>query len=365
MTLQVVQRRRGLQRVARRLREGTVTIGFLGGSITDPRPGYNWPEPVIGWFVNRFPGVRLSVENAAIGATGSALAVFRAQRDIIDRHCDLVFVEYAVNDQGAPAEARMRTREGLIRKLLAGTGRDVVLVHTFCQDMYDDISAGRVPASIAEFEELGQHYGVPSVWAGLHALREVMAGRMRWEEWLPDGLHPQSRGSLSYAQSVIAYLEQELSAGSDGDEIPCGDLRPQPLNVRHWESTSIVPLERVHLHGPWSLRRFPHHAWIDRILSTAAVGAGLSFRFSGRGLALAFDFGKTASEFRYRFDDSDWIGVTRERPDWCGDGGWYRLETLADDLDHREHAFNLEVVHGNRPECTGTNCHLALIGIVD
>jgi len=67
-----------------------VTIGFLGGSITDPRPGYNWPEPVIGWFVNRFPGVRLSVENAAIGATGSALAVFRAQWDIIDRHCDLV-----------------------------------------------------------------------------------------------------------------------------------------------------------------------------------------------------------------------------------------------------------------------------------
>jgi hypothetical protein len=132
MSLQVVRRRRGLRRVARRLREGALTVGFLGGSITDPRPGYNWPEPIISWFLNRFPGVRLSVENAAIGATGSALAVFRAQRDIIGRHCDLVFVEYAVNDHDVPSEARMRSREGLIRKLLGGEGRDVVLVHTFC-----------------------------------------------------------------------------------------------------------------------------------------------------------------------------------------------------------------------------------------
>ncbi len=364
MSLQVVRRRRGLHQVARRLHEGTLTIGFLGGSITDPRPGYNWPEPVIGWFAHRFPGVRLRIENAAIGATGSDLAVFRAQRDIIDRHCDLVFMEYAVNDQGAPAERRMRAREGLIRKLLAGVGRDVVLVHTFCQDMYDDMIAERMPASIAAFEDLGQHYELPSVWVGLHALREVRAGRMRWEEWLPDGLHPQARGSLSYAQSVIAYLEEAVSA-TPGDEVMrCGDPQP-PLNARHWESAHTLPFEAVQVQGPWTLRRFPHHAWIDRILSTTAPEASISFRFHGRGLALAFDFGKTSSEFRYRLDGGAWLTMTRERPEWCGDHGWYRLDTLADDLDAREHDVTLEVVHGNRPECTGTNCDLALIGIVD
>ncbi|HEX2948401.1 MAG TPA: hypothetical protein VHV83_02335, partial [Armatimonadota bacterium] len=62
--------------------------------------------------------------------------------------------------------------------------------------------AGQMPASIREFEELADHYGIPSVWMGLHAFNDVKAGRMRWEEWLPDGLHPQDRGSYSYAQSV-------------------------------------------------------------------------------------------------------------------------------------------------------------------
>ena len=117
--LQVFQHRGGLARTLGALKSGAVTLGFIGGSITDPRPGYTWPEPVIAWFASTFPGVRIAVENAAIGATGSELAVFRARRDLIGRGCDVVFVEFAVNDSGEPADKRMRTREGLLRKLLA------------------------------------------------------------------------------------------------------------------------------------------------------------------------------------------------------------------------------------------------------
>jgi hypothetical protein len=78
--------------------------------------------------------------------------VFRAQRDLIDRECDLVFVEFAVNDNGTPKETRMKTREGLLRKLLQDDRRDVVLVYTYCQEMYEDMVAGRMPSSIEEFE---------------------------------------------------------------------------------------------------------------------------------------------------------------------------------------------------------------------
>ncbi|WP_029192644.1 hypothetical protein [Paenibacillus harenae] len=73
---------------------------------------------MIGWLAEQFPDARISVENAAIGATGSDLAAFRAKRDLIDRGCDLVFVEYAVNDEGTPPEQRGRSREGLIRAKL-------------------------------------------------------------------------------------------------------------------------------------------------------------------------------------------------------------------------------------------------------
>ena len=102
--LKVHQHRQGLARVSACLRKGRLTVGYIGGSISDPRPPYTWPDVVSRWFANRFPGLRVIEENAALGATGSELAVFRAERDLIDRGCDLVLIEFAVNDSGEPAE---------------------------------------------------------------------------------------------------------------------------------------------------------------------------------------------------------------------------------------------------------------------
>jgi len=362
--MQVHRHRRGLSRVRRALERGRATLGYVGGSITDGRTGCSWPEPVTAWFVEQFPAVRVTVENAAIGATGSDSAVFRAERDLIGRGCDLVFIEYAVNDYGTDPEPRRRSQEGLIRKLLSGEGRDIVLTYTYSQPMYEFMSRGELPPSIRDLEELGEHYGIGSVWMGLHALSEVNAGLMRWEEWLPDGLHPQARGSLSYAQSVIAFLRKELVDSPSQGDIPTGEARPAPLNAHNWEHTALVPFSAVKLEGPWTIRRWLLNPWIDEALCTSAIGAKLRFEFEGRGLALAFDFGKTSSEFRWRLEGGEWTPVVRERPDWRGPQGSFYLSLLADNLPAGRHDVEIEVTHGNRPDCTGTNFHLGLIGVI-
>jgi lysophospholipase L1-like esterase len=369
--MEIYQHRGGLKRTLQAIKNGAVTLGFIGGSITDGRAEWNWPEPVAAWFVEQYPGVRVTVENAAIGATGSDLAVFRAQRDMIDKGCDQVFIEFAVNDSGSPAEQRMRSREGLIRKLLAGEGRDIVLTYTFHQPQYAEMMAGKMPGYVADFEQLGAHYHLGSVWMGLYALQEVMKGRMRWEEWLPDGLHPQHRGSLSYAQSVMPFLEKELAAAPSQEVILTGTSLPAPLNVSNWEKACALPFSTVKLEGPWSIRNWPKLYWIDRVLHTSAVGARLSFAFEGRGLLLGFDFGRTSAEFMYRLDGGDWQASNRDRPDWCGTDGWYRTFLVADDLPNRSHTFEMEVVHGLAHSdavlpgnFTGTNINLGLIGIL-
>lgn len=362
--MEIHQHRGRLARTLDRLSQGEVRVGFIGGSITDGRSGYSWPKTVMAWLVGHFPAVRFIEENAAIGATGSDLAVFRAQRDLIDRGCDLVFVEFAVNDGGVPTEKRRKTREGLIRKLLAGEGRDLVLVYTYAQTMYDDMFAGRVPASIAEFEELAEHYGLGSVWMGLAAFREVQAGLMRWEEWLPDGLHPRERGSLCYGQSVAEFLERELVARPSKKAIRTGDRMPPPLDPLHWQGAWCLALSEIKTQGPWLRRRSLNITWLDQILETAAVGAGLSLSFEGRGLYLGLDFGKNAAEFTWRMDGGEWTAKTMDRPAWCGESGWLRLIEVADALEPGRHTFELTVVHGNRPECTGTNFRLGLVGIV-
>jgi hypothetical protein len=357
----VARRRRPLAATCAALTRRSLTVGFLGGSITDARTGTRWPEPLVGWLVDAYPTVRVTVENAAIGATGSDLAVFRAQREIIARGCDLVFVEYAVNDFNQPTPRRQRTREGLLRQLLAAPD-DVVLVHAFQAEMLPEMRGGIVPPSVAEFERLAEHYSLNSVWMGLHSLREVHRGLMTWEEWLPDGLHPENRGSLSYAQSVIEFLTAELAADKNVAPAPVG--LPAPLDAGAWERTGFVPFEGIERTGPWMVRRWVAHAWIDQVLQTTAPGAGLRFSFEGRGLVLGFDFGRASSEVRYRVDGGEWQETHRERPAWVGDNGWYRPTVVADDLASGRHTFELETLPCLAGGGRGATTTIAFFGVI-
>jgi lysophospholipase L1-like esterase len=362
--LPVHRHRQGLARTRRALAEGALTVGFLGGSITDARPGHNWPGPVSAWLVEAFPAARITVENAAIGATGSGLAAFRADRDILVHDCDLVFVEYAVNDNGHPTDRRERSREGLLRQLLAGEGRDVVFAYTFSQPMYPAMREGEMPASVAEFETLAEHYGVGSVWMGLHALQEVMRGRLRWEVWLPDGIHPQHRGSQSYAESVIAFLRRELLDAPGPGALPAGDARPAPLHPAHWEGATRLAFDAVETTGPWSVQRFPQNYWMARVLETVAPGAGLAFDFNGRGVALAVEAGRLCADFRWRLDGGEWQTVAHEHPEWYPANGLVALELLADDLPAGPHRLDLEVLRRPERQRGATNFRLVFPGVL-
>ena len=352
----VIRVRRPLARTAAALARGHITLGFLGGSITDAKTGTRWPEPFVAWLTATYRAVRFTIENAALGATGSDLAVFRCQRDILTHGCDLVFVEYAVNDFDQPTARRNRTREGLLRQLLAADC-DVVLVHAFRPEMLDAFVAGQLPASIAEFERLAEHYGVGSVNAGLHSLRQVQSGWLTWSEWLPDGLHPEQRGSLSYAESVITFFNAASPA-------PSPALLPPALTPGVWERIAFIPLATVTRHGPWTLRRWTAHAWIDHVLHCTAPDATLHVPFTGRGLVLAFDFGHASGEIRYRIDGGAWIVTARERPAWLGATGWFRPTVIADDLVSGPHLCELvttPAIHAGRIATTTT---LAFFGVL-
>ncbi len=354
---QIIRRRGGLARFRRALRAGKVVIGFMGGSITEAHREGNWPYFIANWFMRRFPDVELVWENAAIGGTGSLSGAMRARRDLIDRGCDLVFVEYAVND--GPGEESFRTREGLLRQLLAEE-RDVVLMHTYCQGMYEEMTAGKVPASIAELEQLAEHYKLSSVWSGLHAMNEQRAGRMSWEAWLPDGLHPEALGSSVYAEPVIELLESE-AASAGGAMIPCGANRPAPLNANHFEHIGVVPWEAVRFEGPWAEMREVILPWYRMAHATAADGAKLTLEFEGRALCAMINFGKMSGVLEYSFDGGEKREFTGCR-DWYVPDKHYCYPVLfGDDLGPGKHTFELTVRHGNRAECKGSNCRIFTI----
>lgn len=345
----------------------SITLGFLGGSITDGRAPHNWPDPVSAWFLETFPDTRVHIENAAIGATGSDSAMFRVARDIIPRGCDLIFIEYAVNDNSIDATQRARSREGLIRKLKKETKADLLLVYTFCQGMYPAMEKGEYPPSVADFEKIAAHYHIGSVWMGAQAFLEVQKGAARWEEWLPDGLHPQFRGSHIYGQAVASFLEKELK--SPISKTTNGVL-PQAIDPMNWENAHLIPFENVELTGPWLVRRSTKMVWVERCLSTNTPGARLAFSFKGRGATVGIDFGKTSAEFRYRIDGGPWLESGFDRPEWVGPEGWYRSKVLTQDLPLAEHRAEIEVTHGNptgdvalMPRYAGTRLDINHLGV--
>lgn len=356
--MEIINFRAPLIRTKRAIREGCLRIGFTGGSITEQKVWRNWPEPVIGWLGDRWDGLRLEIHNMAIGATGSDLANFLT-KGLTEPDCDLVFVEFAVNDFGTDANLRMRTREGLLRKLLQDD-RDVVIVYTFCKDMVDDMQQGKIPDSIADFEKLAEHYGLSSIWMGRKAFNDVVRGKLRWEEWLPDGLHPHNRGSIAYAEPVIEFLDKQLKS----EEKEKARLMPAPLNKSCWENMSQLDFNRIRLTGYTRIRNCTTEPWFPRFIETSAPGSGAEIPFCGTGMALVFDFGKASGEYRWKLDGGDWHTSCRERPDWCGDRGWYRCEVLFEGIPYGSHVVEIENVLSEDPVCRGSWFSLMAVGIL-
>lgn len=353
------QRRRPLVRTRQAIARGALKVGFLGGSITDPRGRDRWSDCVCSWLNARLPGVQLEIENAAIGATGSLSALLRVQREILDRNCDLVFVEYAVNDNGEDVVERRRSREGLIRKLKKA-GCDVVCTYTFCKEMLDDMNAGRVPASIADFEILTEHYDVSSIWMAAYAIEQVHCGLLRWEEWLPDGLHPANCGSRYYAKTVCDFLEEELKSVEAPEDTPL----PAPVDPCCWENAYEMDLKKAHTQGPWRIQNVMGLAGFTHALANTAVRGSAQFEFEGLGFALTLNFGKLAPDFYWQIDDGEETLCRLSRHEWMPKDGWPRSVVLWHGEQPGRHTIRIRPVMDGASTAEGSVFEIADVGIL-
>lgn len=347
--MQPIQLRSQLIHTKRALAQKQLTIGFLGGSITENRVPHNWPESIIRFFLSNYPGLQLTIENAAIGATGSDFGLIRVDQDIVAKKPQLVFIEYAVNDWWTNPQTRMQQMEGIIRRLKSYGHCDIVLIYTYLQEMYSDLMEDSMPSIITEYESLASHYNLNSVYSGFYAFQQVKQGLLKFEEWLPDGLHPHYRGSEVYALSIKEMIQLGLTY-----PIIDQSTLPKPLEPNNWEHARRIPLSSIHLPNTFYRKRSSTQAFVDDVIFSSAIGATLEIPFTGRGLVLVFDFGKRSSEFKYSIDGGNVEVSKRDRPAWCGYSGWLRPFVIGGQLESKPHMLTLEIIHGNRPDCEGS-----------
>lgn len=358
--MKTINRRASLPHARRALAGGKLTVGFIGGSITESGSFRSYSDQVVNGIASAYPDAKIIFRNAGIGATNSTLGAFRVERDIVAAGCQLVFVEFAVNDYALEPAQRMAAREGMIRQLLRQGEADVVLVYTFRQEMCAEMLRGNMPATIAEFERLAERYRLSSVWMGLHALLQVQKGLLRWEEWLPDGLHPEAAGSRYYAEAALQFVLPELAG--EGEE---GAAFPAPLTAHPWERPRLLPLEGLDWKNPWKLRQANVNVGFREYLDTSAVGAELAFTFSGTALYAGLLTGLWGAALEYRVDGGPWQISDYERLPWMGNLGWFRGVMLAEGLERGPHRAVLRCRRSEDANARGTHLCVALLGVLE
>lgn len=235
-----------LAQVIRRAQCGEpITIGFLGGSITEGHGADNiqdcYVSQVYKWWCGAFPQAEITVVNAGIGGTSSYLGVHRVDTELLVHQPDLVFIEFAVNDTFT--EFCMNSYENLIRKVLMADSSPA-LVLLFAANA-DGNSSQSVEAA------LGQYYELPMISYGNAVIPEVAAGSFLWHEIAEDTVHPNNMGHSIFASLITTFLE-DVCARIDqitvrperlqGYELP-NPVTPQIYQDAHIENAAtITPL---------------------------------------------------------------------------------------------------------------------------
>jgi hypothetical protein len=355
--------RDGLRNVYAKLKAGReVRVAYFGGSIT---AAAGWRVMTLKWLQDAYPAAKVSEIHAAIGGTGSDLGVFRCRQDVIRLKPDLVFVEFAVNDGGAPPARIVRCMEGIVRQIRAADPEtDICYVYTLHTNMRKDYEAGRCPRSASAQERVADHYGIPSINVAMKIVAMARAGSLVYakeqgadgkEKPLPEGAilfsrdacHPTDAAHQVYCDVIVEGLKRMEASAKPGPHPP----RP-PLDPAHLEKATMVPLTPAMLTPGWKqldprtglAKRFANR--LPVIWEGRTPGDAIAFSFKGTAAKLYDLVGPDGGQAIVTVDGR----AGRPRPRFDRYCSYHRLATLhiAEGLPDAVHTVRVEI-HPEQP----------------
>ena len=268
-------------------------VAFLGGSITE-REGYR--PLVMDTLRQRFPETDFEFRNAGISSTCSTTGAFRLSRDVLqDRPPDLLFVEFAVNDDQdahhSPREC-IRGMEGIIRHArVANPAMDIVLLYFVNPSMLEVWRSGEVPLTVAAHREVARRYRISTISVGKELADRIEAGTMTWEQY--GGTHPAPAGDRLCAAMVDRFFQKAWDESLEEDEKVAPHELPEVIDEHSYFRGRLLPpgspreLQGMEVKVPeWQdlpgrcRRRFLGR----RLLCAEEPGASAELEFQGRAV---------------------------------------------------------------------------------
>lgn len=207
--------------------DGEIHIVFIGGSLT--QTNQVWCPPVVEYFERMFPNKTVTYTNAAIGATDSTMGAIRFAHDVLDEvKPDIVFVEYAVNDEGFTSENDYARRkngvyiESIIRQCLGHENKPAVALLYFPRGFEPDSTDWKNwENGVALKERIAENYGIKSVNVldyvkALYESQKAVSPTLTYKDFLlqyynpTDMVHPTATGYAVFRDAILAALEADF-----------------------------------------------------------------------------------------------------------------------------------------------------------
>lgn len=290
-----------------------VTIAYLGGSITAAAGG--WREQSAVWFQQQYPQAKVTQINAGVGGTGSDLGAFRTGRDVLSHKPDMVFVEFAVNDGGAPADRIYQSMEGIVRQIWhADPKTDICFVYTLSGQMVPTLQKGQLWSSQLAMERIAQYYHIPSVQYGAKVIELLAEGQLVFKgkpEEHPgkmvfsvDDVHPLAQtGHKVYCEALVRSMEK-IKGNTHSYKHQLG----KPYTAENWEEATMVSVKDLAKTGEWRVLTTQDTLFKDflkgipDLYKSNQPGAAINVKFKGR-LAGIYDLiGPTVGQFEVSVD---------------------------------------------------------------
>jgi lysophospholipase L1-like esterase len=348
-----------LQSALQRLKSGEdIAIAAIGGSLTtgfqaNPASQNGWAALVNEWFQDRAKesGGSVYYLNRGVSGTDSAAGAMRVQAEILDEHPDIVFVEFAVNDQWLDPAVRPLSYEGVVRQILKAPEKPAAFLF-YMSEKDTTHSMESEEAKIAAYYHLNSaSYGATvkkAVRARETSLNSLYTGQ--------ETVHPNNQGHEYAAKAIIAVLQRVWDGlPAEKVSVPDADL-PPPLVGDDFEfvadlgNTDIKPLENKGFatgsdeHGEWLAHGDSKRGW-----QATAPDAEISFKISGaKGIGLFYAESDQYRDLEAWVDNGPRVRLSCYVSYRAGYLGWaYR--SIGAGLAPGEHVLHVKALKGSDP----------------
>ena len=221
---------------------GTLTVAFIGGSLTEGRITYEkgkprstnaWTNDVLTFLAEKYPQKTLRAVNAGKGGTNSAYGAARFGHDVEPYAPDLLFIEFSVNDCGSlscktddsgAAETQIYLEYMLRRCLQMKKEPVVIYLHTPYPTNTETELSGKWREGADLKTALCEHYGVPviDIYQKMQEIYGSAGTDLPLEDWLAENgwyyraegggldVHPSPDGYRAfYSAAVVGALEND------------------------------------------------------------------------------------------------------------------------------------------------------------